>query len=114
VRVVFSSLWRLHRAIFYLMGLVLPVWATFRLYILSFVLTFVLITTATCQLISSIPALQQQEQPDDDQVEEDAMQTDEASESEEEDSLQEELKDALRKFRKEKGVLDEPAKNDSS
>jgi flagellar biosynthesis/type III secretory pathway M-ring protein FliF/YscJ len=96
------------------MGLVLPVWATFRLYILSFVLTFVLITTATCQLISSIPALQQQEQvDDDDQGEEDAMQTDEASESEEEDSLQEELKDALRKFRKEKGAAAESA-HDSS
>ncbi|CAL8140371.1 unnamed protein product [Orchesella dallaii] len=46
------TIWNLHRYAFYAMGLACALWGTHRLYITAFLITFVFLTMAICQLVS--------------------------------------------------------------
>lgn len=46
------TIWKLHRYVFYAMGMVCILWGTHRLYVTAFIITFVFLTMAVCQLVS--------------------------------------------------------------
>ncbi|ODM92872.1 GPI inositol-deacylase [Orchesella cincta] len=46
------TIWKLHRYAFYAMGMACALWGTHRLYVTAFLITFVFLTMAICQLVS--------------------------------------------------------------